>query len=73
MALVKDRVNSFMLRTDVSLPTEMFLCTSGVYSRHKDCIILQFVRRVMSISRAVTCVTTETLKNGANHQGSYHK
>ena len=69
MALVNDSVNSFMLHADVSLQIGMFLFASGADSCRECCIILQFNQRVTSISRAVTCVTTETLKNATNRRG----
>ena len=69
MAPVKDSVNSFTLRGDVSLGIGMSPFASDVDSRHECCIILQFVLLVTSISRVVTCFTTETLKNAINHRG----
>ena len=69
MAPVKDSVNSFTLHADVSLRIGMFLFAFGVHSRHECCIILKFIRRVTSISCAVTCVTTEMVRNVKKHRG----
>ena len=69
MAPVYGSVKSITLRVDVFLRIGMFLFAFSVDSRHECCIILQFVRGITSISRAVTCVTMETLRNVTNHRG----